>query len=251
MTRPERLLIPYGASRLLPRFFDPGRDAGGSERLRCRIPHVVIRPARREPLRLSDSGGLVTRPAAPVPVEPADRVSLLRAAFEDLCGLWWPAGRRFVAKYFELVASLVEEHRCALESRLAEFGALYHYRDWIYSAPAPLPRAWIPVAQTRNPAPSPESFVACDFAFWTGDTIIAVCVTGSETVTPARLRCAERLRAAGVQIHEIPAAAMVAPGAEALRDRLPAALLRFWEGERHPCGPSWIGMAGEIEERDA
>lgn len=249
MHLPERLLIPYGAARLSRRFFEMDRDADGRERVRCRIAHVVVEPARREPLRLSDAGRLVPGPAAPRPDDAADRVSLLRAAFEDLCGLWWPAGRRFVAAYFALASSLVEEHRRDLRSRLAGFGALYDYRDWLYSAPAPLPRAWIPVAGPRKSAPSPESFVASDFAFWIGDAIVAAYVTGTETVTSARLRDLERLRRAGMHAMQIPAAAMEAQGPDALRERLPRAFLRFWEGERYPSGPSWTGMADEIHEQ--
>ena len=153
MNCPERLLIPYGASRLSPRFFDVVRNADGEAHIDCRVPHVIIRPARRRQLRLNDAGALLTRPAtADGQVDPTDQVSLLRAAFEDLCGLWWPVGRCFVSTYFDLVESLVEEHRRGLESRLVEFGALYHYRDWIYSAPAPLPRAWIPAAQVHDPS---------------------------------------------------------------------------------------------------
>ena len=246
------MLIPYGAARLSPRFFDVVRDTDGREHVRCRIAHVAIPPERREPLRLSDAGGLVRRPvAAPDQVDAADRVSLLRAEFENLCGLWWPVGRRFVSRYFELVAHIVEEHRRELESRLAAFGALYHYRDWIHSAPAPLPRAWIPVPGAQQSTPAPDSFVACDFAFWTGDEIVAVYVPGVETATPERRASIERLRGAGVRVHEVPAAVLSGRGADALRDLLPAESRRFWEGERYPSGPSWTDMAGIIEDPEA
>ena len=252
MNCPERLLIPYGASRLSPRFFDVVRNADGEAHIDCRVPHVIIRPARRRQLRLNDAGALLTRPAtADGQVDPTDQVSLLRGAFEDLCGLWWPVGRCFVSTYFELVESIVEEHRRGLESRLVEFGALYHYRDWIYSAPAPLPRAWIPAAEVHDPSGAPESFVACDFAFWTGDAIVAAWVTGTETDTTARLRDAERLRGAGVRTVEIPHFASAAQRRAALRERLPVEFLSFWEGERYPSGPSWTSMAGAIVDRDA
>ena len=249
MPCPDRLLIPYGVSRLMPRFFSVVRTADGSERVRCSIAHAVVRPAGCPSLRLSDAGALVTRPAAaPNPVDAVGTVSVLRAAFEELCGLWWPVGRRFVALYFELAERLVDEHRHELEAKLAEFGDLYEYRDWIYSAPAPLPRAWIPVNEAQAPAAAPESFVACDFAFWTGDAVTAVFVTGTETLTPARLERTRRLRNAGVGIHEIPAAAMETQGPDALRERMPAAFLRSWERERYPSGPSWTDMAGELED---
>ena len=245
MTSPDGLLIPYGATRLSPRFFDVVRDAGGRERVRCRIAHVVVQPTRREPLRLSDAGGLVRGPAAaPEPPRGGDQVLELRRGFEDLCGLWWPTGRRFVVAYFEFVASLVDEHRPELAARLSDFGGLYRVRDWMFSALAPLPRAWIPDAETQDPS-GLEAYVACDFAFWTGNAIVALYVTGRETVTPARLRGVERLGRAGVQVVELSALAMTAQGPDALRDRLPEAFRRFWEGERYPSGPSWTGMADE------
>ena len=249
MPFPDRLLIPYGASRLSPRYFGVVRDADGSERVRCGITHAVVRTTLRRPLRLSDAGSLVTEPApAPNPVDAAGQVSRLRAGFEDLCGLWWPVGRRFVALYFEFIEGLVEEYRGELEARLAEFGALYHYRDWIYSAPALLPRAWIPVSETRHTTLSADSFVACDFACWTGNAVVAIYVTGTETVTPEQLENTTRLRDAGVRVHEIPAAAIAAQGPDDLRKRLPPAFLRFWARERYPSGPSWANMAGESED---
>ena len=244
MTSPHELLIPYGATRLSPRYFDVVHDAEGRERVRCRIAHVLVQPLRREPLRLSDAGRLVKGPAA-VQHRERDQVSELRRGFEDLCGLWWPTGRRFVVEYFRFVASQIDRHRSELAARLCSFGGLYRVRDWMYSAPAPLPRAWIPVPETREAAPDPEAHVACDFAFWTGDAIVALYVTGVETVTPARLRDIERLRRIGVQVVEVSASAMTARGPRVLRDRLPEAFLRFWDGERYPSGPSWTGMAGE------
>ena len=143
------------------------------------------------------------------------------------------------------------EHRPELESRLSAFGSLYDFRDWIYSAPAPLPRAWIPVAGAEQDSLAPESFIACDFALWTGEEIVAVRVAGTETVTPERLEGAERLRSAGVRIHDVPAVVLAGGGPDALRDLLPAELLRFWEGERYPSGPSWTDMSGAIEDRGA
>ena len=246
------MLIPYGASRLTPRFFDVVRDPDGSERVRCRIAHVEIRPARREPLRLSDAGALVPRPTAPPDaVGATDQVSLLRAAFENLCGLWWPTGRRFVSMYFALVAGIVEEHRRELEARFTAFGALYHYRDWIHSALAPLPRAWIPATEAPQSAPAPDSFIACDFAFWSKSGVVAVYVTGTETIASQRLEDIKRLRDSGACVLEVPADVVAMQEPDRLRDLLPAELQRFWDGERYPCGPSWTDMSGEIEDREA
>ena len=229
------MLIPYGASRLTPRFFDVVRDAGGRRRIRCRIAHVVIRPARREPLRLSDAGALVPRPTAPPDEDgTADRVAPLRAEFERLCGLWWPAGRRFVSMYFALVAGIVEEHRCELETRTAAFGALYHYRDWIHSALAPLPRAWIPATGATPNVPAPDSFIACDFAFWSGDAVVAVYVTGTETIASQRLDDIRRLRDSGARVLEVPASVVAMQEPDALRALLPAQLQGFWEGGALP-----------------
>lgn len=245
------MLIPFGASRLTPRYFDAVRDADGSQRIRCRIAHVVIRPALREALRLSDAGALVPRPAARTDSEGAvDPVSLLRAEFENLCGLWWPVGRRFVSMYFALVAGIVEEHRRELEARITAFGALYHYRDWIHSALAPLPRAWIPATEAPQTAPAPDSFIACDFAFWSNDGVVAVYVTGTETIASQRLEDIKRLRDSGACVLEVPAHVVAMQEPDTLRDLLPGKLRRFWEGERYPTGPSWTDMTGEIEDRE-
>lgn len=251
MTRlaPEDRIVPYGTSRLDTRALSVSRAADGSREAHCRTPHVVLRPQRRDPLRLNDAPYDFTGRPAPREATPdTDHLELLRVRVEDFCDLWAAPKRRFVAAYFAFAARQVERHAEELTRRLAPFGGLYRPRDWVFSALAPLPRAWLHAPGAGAPArdPTPEDFVPVDFAFWTGTHAVAVHIPGSATPTHADRERRERLEASGVETVEVGAATLRAEPADALETLLPAPLRRFWEGEPFPAGPFRNSHLGDL-----
>ena len=224
------LLIPYGVERWSPHYLHA--DA-------CRVPHVVIDPARGEPLRLYDGPyDFIEAPPLQDLADPAAQLAYLRAYSERHCSLWGKFQKLFVARYFAFVSSEIEGNRPALEERAAAFDGLYSWRDWLFSALRPLPQAHLCLADGGGQP------VRVDFAFWTGEAVLAVDLAGSETPGAARQARRERLDAAGIQAVEIANAALAA---DDLADHLPPALLGFWERDPVPSGPFIPTMLAEAD----
>lgn len=136
--------VLYGLERL-------PRSAGAG-----RLPCVELGAA---PLRLNS-----------VPVPPvvlagagpghAGRIAAARAWLHAACGDYAGARRRWVDAYLEWA-----EAALAGAAGLERFRGVYAAEDWVWSAPRPLPRAWLPDA---------AGFV--DFALWDGAAVTAVCL---------------------------------------------------------------------------
>lgn len=228
------LLIPYGVERWSDDYLVP---AGPGVPASCRVPHAVVEPARGEPLRLHDGGyDFAAAPAMQDLADPAAQLEFLAAHADRHCSMWGRFQKLFVARYFAFVADEIERNRSALEERVEEFHGLYGYRDWLFSALRPLPQAHLALPN--------GGMTRTDFAFWTGEGLLAIDLTGSETPGGAERERAERLREAGVERVEIANAALAA---EDLARHLPPALLRFWEHAPIPCGPFIPATLAEAE----
>ncbi|MGH7040796.1 MAG: hypothetical protein ACREFY_01530 [Acetobacteraceae bacterium] len=125
--------ILFGLDRL-PRTMEPDDP---------RLPGV---PATGGVLRLNTeplpAGAMVGTMATAA--DHAARLAAMRRWLEGLCGDYAPARRRFVAVYCDLLAAAIAAHRAELAAGLARFDGLYAPEDWLWSAPRPLPRAWVP-----------------------------------------------------------------------------------------------------------
>lgn len=243
------MLIPYGASRLHPHVLEMRNVADGGVELKCAIPHVVVSPDEKRTLRLSDacydfSGQMLATDVS----APLDSLAVLRTQIENLCDLWGRPARIFISRYFDFIAAHVDHHRAELERRLEPFGGFYTYRDWIFSAPAPLPRAWLLAPRIRATPPSLDSYVFADFAFWINGKATAVYLSGAETPTAASRERSARLRAAGVAVHDITGKSMKSGAARCLLDDLPWQFQRFWERESFPSGPFRNSMLRQVED---
>jgi hypothetical protein len=95
----------------------------------------------------------------------AARVTATHAWLLAACGDYNGALRRDVARYLDLVAGHIEDHRDELTAGLARFHGLYQPEDWFWSALRPLPRAW----WWRDGEPA-----HADLSFWDGDAVIAI-----------------------------------------------------------------------------
>ena len=232
----SHILIPYGVERWAADYIAPAAPGGAPV---CRVPHVVIDPARREPLRLYDGPyDFIEAPPLQDLADPAAQLEYLRAYSDRHCSLWGKFQKLFIARYFAFVSDEIERSRRALEDRAAAFDGLYGYRDWLFSALRPLPRAHLCLGDGGRPP------VRVDCAFWTGEAVLAVDLVGIETAGPAQVERSERLLAAGVEQIALTHAALAAGD---LGAHLPPALLRFWERDPVPCGPFVPGMLASAD----
>jgi hypothetical protein len=198
---------------------------------------VAIDRRARAPLRLN------TMPWA-FPEEPdlkalgerGQRLGFLRDQLKSLCPLWDKLPRLFLDAYFRHIVECIAENRAALEATADRLGGLFAPEDWSYSALCPLPRARLP-ANTDPPV---------DFVFWTGETLCAVAMTGTETPNRTRREGLRRLRESGIAVIEISGADLRHDGSRILLARLPAPFHEFWKSERLPTSPFRIGALDEI-----
>jgi hypothetical protein len=119
-----------------------------------RLPAVTVGPAM---LRLNSE----PLPADLAPVEPshAARVAALGDWLLAQCGDYAAERRRFMTSYLDWVAAAIAAHRAELTQKLARFDGLFVAEDFFWSAPRPLPRAWLP---------SDRGWQGADLVFWDG-----------------------------------------------------------------------------------
>ena len=150
------LRIPFGLDRLprTLRLDDP------------RLPGVTV---GRDKLRLNTQ---------PLPAEAmvsaagdhAARVAAMKQFLRKLCCDYAPQRLRFVDCYIDCMAAHLETYRDELARDLQRYDGLYAPEDWLWSAPCPLPRAWLP---------GQGEMVPVDFAFWDGTQPVAIDLGGS------------------------------------------------------------------------
>jgi hypothetical protein len=198
--------IPFGLDRL-PRS------------LSIDDPRLPTAPAGTSPLRLNTE----PLPQAAMPEAAAHHAARIATAIDwlvSLCGDYAPARRRFVETYFAFLAAQLDTHRAALDAYLARYDGLYTADDWLWSAPRPLPRAWLV---------GPDGPIPAEIVFWDGAHPLAVELSARETPRLATLRTA------GLPVLRITPDALADPAA--LGMLLPAPFHGFWRGETLPASP--------------
>jgi hypothetical protein len=235
---PDILLIPYGTAEWSAGGIAVEGFSDRSLRLRTAFPCAAINRAAREPLRLNNSR-YDRAFAQSASADTTDETGIVRDYLKGLCRPWDNLAAGFLDAYFRVLSDTIDEHREALAERLAPYQGLYDYRDWLFSAPKPLPRAHLYAPpQDAAPAGGPADFVRVDFAFWLGDRLVAAQSAGS-ALTPKKAReQADRLRLAGIEVVPLDARDLAGGKARDFFTRLlgPSGLA-FWESDVLPTGP--------------
>jgi len=225
----DRLLIPYGGRRWPVGRLDrsrPDPDLG---------PFVEIDPAAREPLRLGNFPYVFGEPPEfGALITTAARLEFLREHFKSYWGLWDKLALAFLDAYFAHIAATIESERDALARQATPPGGLFEHRDWSFAALAPMPLAHLLAG---------ENWICVDFAFWTGERILALDIVGSDDRTRRQGR--GLLRNAGYDVIEFPREALRRAEAQGLRNLLPADFSEFWRGVALPSSPFRIGNLSE------
>lgn len=193
------------------------------------LPRGVASDDPRLPGVLAAGGWLrLNTEPFPPPLAPAgDHAARIAAAREWIvgqCGDYAPPRRRFVAAWFAWAEAAIAAERPALAAALARFDGLYVPEDWLWSAPRPLPRAWLP---------GPAGPVFAEVAFRTPSGPLAVVLGEAEREAGQR--------AAGIAVWR-PGREVLAGGPDALAAVLPAGFAGFWGGEVLPCTPFRRGL---------
>jgi hypothetical protein len=220
-----KLVIPYGVPTLA------GAVGDG-------VPSVSIGRAQRTPLRLWHGPYPFAEPPDLNRLKgTAERLAFIKEHLKSLCGLWARPPLDFLEAYFRWIDAALEAGRAELE---AKGGGLFQPRDWSFAAFRPLPLAHLPVAAGRS--------VRADFAFWTGDRLAAIELIGESTPRRQRREELGALRQAGIELVEIPHAALAGGELGAL---LPQSFARFWDGVELPKSPFGPAALAEIQAAPA
>jgi len=225
-TTPEP--IAFGVAGLPPAFDPRAPDP----LVPCGVPLARVRPG--EVLRLNDEA-LDLPPPALGDEETALDARVI-AHLKRLSGGWNRGADVFLDGYFMYLREAVARNRAAIEERLAPFDGLFRPEDVLWSAPLPLPRAFLSVPP---PVGGAAEAVAVDFAFWLGERVLAVLLAPSALTPGAERRRRERLDAAGIGVATFDAAACT-DGARFAA--LLGAEARFWESDALPCAPGAVRL---------
>lgn len=227
--------IPYGIDAgALPRLLAAGAEGAGLSLALARSGHV---------LRINDPGLALPPPSVGEPeASTAERVA---AYLTRLAGAWNAPGARFLERYFAFLHHQIAANRTEIAAKLAPFEGLFAPEDFLFSAPLPLPRAFLPApSQAHEGMPTAEDHVQVDFAFWLGDAPTALLASPSSLTPGAARRRDERLAAAGTRIVPYRAAELSGEGFGLFERVLGAEACRFWADEPLPCAPAVRGLPG-------
>jgi len=230
MTKPT-LVIPYGTARPPHTWMTP---SPAEDDFVIRVPYVTVAEALDGALRLDDYLGR-SHNVLGSDLLGDNQLAKLRRALTRHCDPWQRSQHRFLECYFDFITRHVESHRDALIGKLEPFSTLYQFRDWVYSALIPLPRAHLH-APNSSEAFGPETLAQVDFAFWTGSTAIAIEILGKGTRSPVVNQRHFRLRRAGVGIIELANELLESANAADFEAALPEDLLLFWHDQALPSG---------------
>ena len=219
-----KLLIPYGTAEWRPE---------------ARGPEIAIETDAHDPLRLNDGpSDFAELPPAAGTGTVAERLAILRDHLTEFCDQWAKRPRQFVGLYFRFIDGVIAADGAAIDAHVAKFAGLFTAEDYAFSALRPLPRAHLPVAG--------DTRVRVDFAFWTGERLVAVDIAGDEARGSAWEERARQLEAAGIQRIEIPSAAVAKDDPDVLRAALPPEFAAFWRSEPLPSSPFKAMSLGDI-----
>ncbi len=209
------LIVAYGCAAWRDDWISEGPDGNP----RCAVPHVVIDRASRIPLRLQDGPYAIPQPRRGTPEEELRQIEDDTLAHADP---WSKPQAGFLRRYFAHVRERVQADEESLRARLGTLDSLFDYRAFMFAAPRPLPRAFVP---------ADDDMIRCDCAFWTGAGVLAIEIEGRTAPDPRRQRELARLGGADVEVVRCP------PDSEIGALGLPPLFERFTDGVEIPSGP--------------
>jgi len=237
ITEPDLLFIPFGAAGFHARHFALAGFSPDGLALSTPVPHALVSRSLRRPIRINNGPVQFILERAREDLSGVDaQFALLRANLVRVCGDWQAPARDFLNRYFADVEAEIEAARATLEDWARPFAGLFEPRHWMFSALMPLPRAHIHLP--RRPGGfevEDDDLVRVDFAFWTGERLVAVVIDTGATLLPRQRRVRERLEAADLDLVTLGKSEIAADGS--LLARLGERFRDFWQDEPLPSGP--------------
>ena len=234
---PDLLLIPFGSAGFNGRHFTlAGFSLRGLE-LSTPVPHALISRGLGRAIRINNGPVQFILERRREDLSGIDaQFALLKSNLMRICGEWHAPARNFLARYFADVEAAVDAASAELEERARPFAGLFEPRHWMFSALMPLPRAHIHLPLTTGRFDvDPDDVVRVDFAFWTGERLVAVVIDTGSTMLARQRRARERLERADLDLVVLTRAEL--GESPSLLARLGPRFEAFWHDEPLPAGP--------------
>lgn len=200
-------------------------------RLGVANPSFTVRAGETPPLRFNTDLGQRFAPdfLSTVPTN-EQKLAYLRHEISGALDLFANYQRTFLDRYFDFIVNRCAEAAAELDPALAWSGGLLQADDYAFSALWPLPDCTLTLSTDgdRHAAGS------CDFAFWSGQHVIAVTLTAS----PNRQDENNGTTTPGLILPVTILAVDLNADAELFSEpRFPPELVTFWAGDRIPSSP--------------
>jgi hypothetical protein len=167
----------------------------------------------------------------------ADWESALGALYKltvDFGNLGTKSERAFLDAYFRHVHKVTKD-ACNPEADFP-FGPRFQTPDpyWVFRAPLPLPQAHLYAADPLDEKSPwnyhPTNMFKADFAFWTGQQLVAIEIDGGSHIgSPKHITKDRMLRRSGVQVVHILNDEILKEPERVIRHLLPNRITDFWE----------------------
>jgi hypothetical protein len=200
-------------------------------RLGVANPSFTVAAGKTPPLRFNTDLGQRFPPdfLSTVPTN-EQKLAYLRHEIAGALDLFANYQRTFLDRYFDFIVKRCAEAAADLDSDLAWSGELLQADDYAFSALWPLPDCTLTLSTDGDR----QAAGNCDFAFWSGQHVIAVTLTAS----PNRQDENNATTTPGLILPVTILAADLNADAELFSEpRFPPEFVTFWAGDRVPSSP--------------
>ncbi|MBX7185248.1 MAG: endonuclease domain-containing protein [Vicinamibacteria bacterium] len=229
----DHLLIPFGRPKWsIEKIRIVGVSTGGTF-FESEGPLAHVDRSKKVALRLRDFVDLVPGDFGYDKEDPGEALAVIRTHLRQTCELDTDSERRFLDLYFAYCEKAVTP---------SEWELKYYERKnlavpkndplWVFDALLPLPQAHLYLEDPLSTTYSfvPEKMVKVDFAFWTGERLVAVEIDGSSHIgSEQHIRKDRMLQRAGVSVVHILNGELLQHGEDCVRKLLPTAITQFWQ----------------------
>lgn len=239
---PNQLLIPFGGPKWT---IDQIRVVGVSTTgtyIQSSTPLAYIDRSKAQALRLSDFESVIPG-SWKTENDSLSALKIIQAYLRDKCELATEYEKRFLNLYFEycLESVKIPSYLQSPSLKKENLSPPYNSIDWVFEALMPLPQAHL---YQHNPFQDnfefiPDRMMKVDFAFWTGNRLVAIEIDGSShSGSEDHIKKDRLLQRAGVDVIHILNNEIDAYGKKVISRLLPSVIQKFWKSsEKHPYNP--------------
>jgi hypothetical protein len=162
---------------------------------------------------------------------------LILRSLHALCSPWDGPSRLFLTVYFQEIEQRLSRDQ-ALQAAAQALSGLYHWQDWLFSAPAILPRAHLFAPDFGPAKPVSESdFVQVAMALRIKGRFVAILTEASAPTPKAARQKRSRLEAQEIEVLQLDSSGGTAAVIRLIDRIVEVEGTAFWQADPIPQGP--------------